>query len=293
MPKIANLSNMLGRGSEHSAHSMTSYGSHTSLNSCFSSKSGVSTKSNLSVGFSTKVKAKKIPRVVDYTEDERNAQWYGQDELEEIQIENKVTLKVKNASYNIAPNADSMNLPTSKSVKSKASMYDDDEDDEDYEQGLNDGGEERYCLRGLEKQTTKYQQTTKPFLQKSRAFVLEEQEKQRAMGINDPSRLAKISQQATKSEIREAFMRATVDKQIAESLAKADMEVGSTVSSENRAMALKLRRKEKLMRHSGSDLVELEKAARAERRRMKNENSGRSATMTVRRSTSGPDLRTL
>lgn len=277
---------MLPRGSEHSVQSITSCGSHASLNSCFSSKSGLSTKSNLSVGFSNKVKAKKIPRVVDYTQDERNAQWYGKEELNEIQIENKVTLQVKNASYNIGPNADAM--PT-KTVKSKASMYDDDDDDDE---GLNDE-EERYCLRGLEKQTTKYQQSTKPFLQKSRAFVLEEQEKQRAMGINDPSRLAKISQQATKSEIRQAFIRATVDKQIAESLAKADMEVGSTVSSENRAMALKLRRKEKLMRHSGSDLIELEKAARAERRRMKNEKNSRSATMTVRRSTSGPDLRSL
>ena len=297
----------LPKSSEHSCTSST--GSLISLDSCLSKNSGHSSKSNLSVGFSKKVKAKKIPRAIDYSEDERNATWYDDAELEEIKFENKITLQTSKASAYDIPLA-----PPSGGVKPTTNNKAINDSDDEYIYD-NIANEERYCLRGLEKQTTKYQETTKPFLQKSRAWVLEEQEKQRAQGINDPSRLAKISQQATKSEIRLAYIRASVDKQIAEELAKADQEIGSTVSSENRAMALKAKRKQKIMasrqskimasRHSGSDLIDLERQERKKKvdrslaaaSGLSIPNSGGSkstkSSKPVKRSTSGPNLRTL
>ena len=177
------------------------------------------------VKFSGKVKAKKTTHYKNYSKAEKEATWYDQAGLDEIQVEIHLTLKKHD---------DTKNKEGGEETKDDESEFDDDD-------------EEPLCMRGLE---NRGQLTNRLKQQESRNAVMKEQEWQRRHGVNDPSMLSKVYKRTAKLSVKEAYRRAAGDKQIAQAIFKEDKHeshaVGNYNACNDRSKALLERRRQRI-----------------------------------------------
>ena len=199
-----------------STHSSNSGNSDSAKGSC-------QRNSKKQVAFSSKVKAKKTLRVQDYTQDEMEATWYNQTELDHLKLESHVALQLLKQHK--------QNTPSDAEFQVTADLDDNDE----------------YSWRGLEHLTRE-----KSAQLKSIVVVQQEQQKQLAAGVPkvNPLKIAQVYAKVTRSSIRDAIKRGKQDEQqVALDVATCAITIGSPIACENRAKTLLASRKEKLRRH--------------------------------------------
>ena len=196
---------------------------HSSNSGNSDSAKGNQRRSMKQVTFSSKVKAKKTLRVQDYTQDEMEATWYNQTELDHLKLESHVALQLlKQHNKNALSDAE---------FQVTADLDDNDE----------------FSWRGLEHLTRE-----KSAQLKSIVVVQQEQQKQLAAGVPkvNPLKIAQVYAKVTRSSIRDAIKRGKQDEQqVALDAATCAITIGSPIACENRAKTLLASRKEKLRRH--------------------------------------------
>ena len=189
--------------------------------------SGASGVPSRRVKFSAKVKAKKTTHYKNYSEAEKEATWYDQAGLDEIQVEIHLTLKKHDETKDKEEGKED--------TKEDESEFDDEEDDEPH------------CMRGLE---NRGQLANRLKQQESRNAVMKEQEWQRKHGVNDPSMLSKVYKRTAKLSVKEAYRRAAGDKQIAQAIFREDKSeshaIGNYNACNDRSKALLERRRQRI-----------------------------------------------